>query len=294
MTKAGVLYLVPTPIGNLGDITLRAIDTLKSVKMIAAEDTRQTGILLKHYQISKTDLKLISYHKFNEKSRVKQILDLLQSGGDVAIVSDAGSPGISDPSGIIVQAAISAGIDVIALPGATAFVPVLTASGLDCSSFTFYGFLPVKKSAREALLREIQFSPRCSVLYQSCPKLYATLKEIYAICGNRDIVIGREISKIYEEYTRRDLSTLIEEELTNPLTLKGEIVILISAAIVEVTAIAADSLDDVIREKLRAREKVATILDYLLQVHKLNKNAAYNRILALKKEMNTDESISTL
>ncbi len=274
---AGTLYLVPTPIGNLGDMTLRALETLKNVHVIAAEDTRTTGVLLKHFEIK---TKQISYHKFNEQARVEKLLAILDEGLDVAIVTDAGSPGISDPAQILVKAAIDREINVTALPGATALVPALTASGLSCDRFTFYGFLPAKKALRTQIIRQIKLSPHTCLLYETCPKLYTTLKELYDLCGNRRISIAREISKLYEEFIRSDLQRLLEGE---KITLKGELVLVVEGAW-NITDPVPD-YDDLIIQMLKDGQKASSILDHLVGDLKQNKNECYQRILKLKKEL---------
>jgi 16S rRNA (cytidine1402-2'-O)-methyltransferase len=276
-SATGTLYLIPTPIGNLGDITLRSLETLKTVHIIAAEDTRTTGILLKHYDIK---TKQISYHKFNEQARVQKLLSILNEGLDVAIVTDAGSPGISDPAQILVKAAIDTEINVIALPGATALIPALTASGLNSDTFTFYGFLPAKKTLRRKIISEIKENPYTSLLYETCPKLYATLKELHDLCGNRRISIAREISKLYEEHIRSDLQSLLEGE---KITLKGELVLVIEGANTNIDC--TPDYDDLIVERLSKGEKVSSILEHLVGNLKQNKNESYQRILELKKEL---------
>lgn len=228
----GRLYLVPTPIGNLGDMTLRAIETLRNVALIAAEDTRTARKLLNHFEIAAP--KLISYHKFSEKSRSPEILGVLTRGEDVAIVSDAGSPGISDPAEIIVRDAIARGFEVIALPGATALIPALTASGLPCGAFLFLGFLPTHSRERKDILKQIKDSPVTAILYEAPHRLRTTLTELYKAIGKRKVVIAREISKIYEEYIRGNLDDVLEDY---QVTEKGEFVILIEA-------IAPDSAPD--------------------------------------------------
>ena len=268
------LYLVPSPIGNLGDITLRALETLKSVSLIAAEDTRTTGKLLAHYEI--TGKKLISYHKFSENKRVAEIIANLDAGSDVAIVSDAGSPGISDPSQIIVRAAINSGFQVIALPGATAFVPALTASGLDSSSFAFYGFLPAKAKDKKAVLSKIKQSPHTSILYESTHRIHQTLQEILVACGDRQIVLAREISKIYEEYIRGSLTELLADWQVKE---KGEFVVLIAAA--EPTELIDEAdLDELIRD-LKTEGKTNTEIVEILG-ETFPRNLIYKKVLAVK------------
>jgi len=225
MKKTGILYIVPTPIGNLADMTFRAVEVLKNVALIGAEDTRTSAKLLRHYKINTP---MISYHKFNERSRVEKFLDKLRNGEDVAIISDAGTPGISDPASIIIKSAIENNITVETLPGATAFVPALISSGFNCERFYFAGFLPEKKSDKDNLLKEL-INIKDPLIFYEAPhrlqKFFSSLKEVF---GNRNIVIDREISKLYETYYR----TTIDEVLTDPdmITLKGEFVIIVEGA----------------------------------------------------------------
>ena len=253
---------------------MRALETLKSVDLIAAEDTRTTSKLLTHYQIR--GKKLISYHKFSEQKRVAEIIAALDSGSDVAIVSDAGSPGISDPSQIIVRAAIQADYQVIALPGATAFVPALTASGLDSASFTFYGFLPAKAKDRKAILNRIKLSSETSILYESTHHIRQTLEEIKTVCGDREVVLAREISKIYEEYIRGSLSELLADWQVKE---KGEFVLMIAAAEQEPELDEAD-LDSLIRQ-LKAEGKTVSEIVEILGAS-FPRNLIYKRALAIK------------
>ncbi|HRY83547.1 MAG TPA: 16S rRNA (cytidine(1402)-2'-O)-methyltransferase [Candidatus Cloacimonadota bacterium] len=268
------LYLVPTPIGNLSDITLRALETLKRVDLIAAEDTRTTSKLLGHFQIA--GKKLISYHKFNEQKRVAEIIAALDSGSEVAIVSDAGSPGISDPSQIMVRAAIQAGYQVCALPGATAFVPALTASGLDSASFCFYGFLPAKAKDRWSILNKIKLSASTSILYESTHHIRQTLEELLSVCGDRDVVLARELSKIYEEYVRGSLSEILADWQVKE---KGEFVLLVAGAKPEPQLDEAD-LDDLIRELKAQGKSNSEIVDKLTEAYP--RNLVYRKVLAVK------------
>lgn len=221
MTKAK-LYLVPVPIGNLGDITRRALDVLGSVKVIAAEDTRNARFLLSQYGLKAP--RLISLHKYNEKRRETEILELLEAGTDIAVVSDAGTPGISDPALFIVHAAIERGVEVIPLPGATAFVPALIASGIYDGSFQFLGFLPPKASERASIIQSIRDYPHVSVIYEAPHRLQKCLSELLSVCGNRRICVSREISKVYEEHVRGYLDDILKDF---QITQKGEIVICI-------------------------------------------------------------------
>lgn len=220
---AGKLYLVPTPVGNLGDITLRAVETLKECDMVLAEDTRTAGFLLKHLGIEKP---LKAYHQHNEHRILQEIMDLLAGGKVIALVSDAGTPGISDPGFLVTREAVRLGIDVSCLPGATAFVPALVNSGLPCNEFVFYGFLPQKKG-RQTRLKELAGEQKTMILYESPFRLEKLLRELAGFLGeNRQASVSREISKIYEETRRGTLSELAAHFAARPP--KGEIVVVVA------------------------------------------------------------------
>lgn len=216
----GILYIVATPIGNLDDITLRAIKVLKEVDLIAAEDTRHTLKLLNHLEISKP---LISYHRHNEENRQDTIIDKLKDGKNVAIVSDAGTPGICDPGEVIIKKCIEENIKIVPIPGACAFVNALICSGLETTEFEFLGFLPLNKNNRKEKLDQIKKSNKTLILYEAPHKLKETLKDLKNILENRKIVLARELTKIHEEFIRKDIDELIEIADN----LKGEIVIII-------------------------------------------------------------------
>ncbi len=219
---SGTLYVVPTPVGNLEDITLRAIRVLKEVDLILAEDTRNTGILLKHLNINKP---LKSYHQHNEHNTTNEIINLIQSGKNIALVSDAGTPGISDPGFLLIRECVSSGINIIVLPGPTALIPALVASGLPCDNFLFMGFLPQKKG-RQSKLKELEVETRTMVFYESPFRLVKFLKELSAILGNnRKACVSREISKLFEEHRRGELSELVNYFENKGV--KGEIVIVV-------------------------------------------------------------------
>lgn len=224
MTQTPVsLYLVPTPIGNLKDITLRAIEILKSVDVILAEDTRTSGILLKHLEISKP---LQSYHIFNEHKAADKLVERMKKGEIFALISDAGTPAISDPGFLLVREVIASGLDVQCLPGPTAFVPALVNSGLPNDRFVFEGFLPHKKGRKtriDSLAEEI----RTIILYESTHRLMKTLEQLAEAFGpSRQACVSRELTKLHEENIRGTLSELIGYYQTNPQ--KGEIVIVLA------------------------------------------------------------------
>ena len=219
-SKYGKLYLIPTPIGNLEDITLRAIKTLEMVDIVYAEDTRETNNLLKYLKITK---KVESCHKYTEMKHKNKIIEILKSGKNIGYVTDIGTPLISDPGNIIVEEAISNGIIVISLPGPNALLPAINMSGLSNEKFLFYGFLNSKPSISKKELIELKDIKQTIILYESPHRLTATLKQILAVFGNRKIAIVREISKLYEEIIRDN----IENILKISDNLKGEIVIVI-------------------------------------------------------------------
>ncbi|HKL02776.1 MAG TPA: 16S rRNA (cytidine(1402)-2'-O)-methyltransferase [Cryomorphaceae bacterium] len=217
-----MLYLVPTPIGNLGDITFRAIEILKSVDAVLAEDTRNTGKLMKHYQI---DQKLIPFHAHNEHKTLSRIVERLEGGEDLALVSDAGMPGISDPGFLLVRACLEADIKVESLPGATAFVPALVNSGFPCERFCFEGFLPHKKG-RKSRIEDISQEGRTLVFYESPHRIVKTLTQLGDVLGAaREASVSRELTKMHEENVRGTLASLADYFTQKPP--KGEFVLVV-------------------------------------------------------------------
>ena len=219
----GLLYLVPTPVGNLEDITFRALKVLKEADLILAEDTRTTGVLLKHFEIKNA---MLSYHKFNEHQTVERVVERLKAGETIAVVSDAGTPGISDPGFLVAREAVKAGVEVICLPGATAFVPALVSSGLPCDRFCFEGFLPPKKG-RATRLSALAEESRSIIFYESPHRLVKTLVQFVEVFGaERQVSVCREISKIHEESVRGTLEEVLAHfTATEP---RGEIVIVLA------------------------------------------------------------------
>jgi len=217
-----MLYLVPTPVGNLKDITLRALEVLQTVDVILAEDTRTTGKLLQHYQIQKA---LAPYHQHNEHKVLQHLVDQMLAGKKMAVVTDAGTPGISDPAFLLVRACVRNGIRVEALPGATAFVPALVSSGLPTNRFCFEGFLPPKKG-RHTLLTELAVEERTIVLYESPVRLVKTLAEFIGYFGaDRPCCVSREVSKLFEEHVRGTLQEVHDHFAAKGV--KGEIVLIV-------------------------------------------------------------------
>jgi 16S rRNA (cytidine1402-2'-O)-methyltransferase len=220
----GILYLVATPIGNLEDITLRALRILQSVSLIAAEDTRVTRKLLTHYDIHTP---LVSYHAHNERARLETIFQSLESG-DVALVSDAGTPGLSDPGALLVQEALARGVQVVPIPGPSALTAALTASGFPSDCFTFLGFLPPKEAARRAALQAIADAPQTLVFYEAPHRLLKTLHDLLAVLGDREIAVGRELTKLHEEIWRGVASEAIAHYEANPP--RGEVTLIVAGA----------------------------------------------------------------
>jgi 16S rRNA (cytidine1402-2'-O)-methyltransferase len=219
----GILYIVPTPVGNMEDMTYRAVRILKEVDLVLAEDTRTSGILLKHFDIRN---QLMSHHKFNEHGTSAGIVSRLQAGENVALISDAGTPGISDPGFFLVREAVKAGIEVQCLPGATAFVPALVSSGLPCDRFAFEGFLPQKKG-RQSKIESLKEEQRTMIFYESPYRVVKTLEQFAEAFGaTRQVSVCREISKLHEESVRGTLEEVIAHfKEKEP---KGEIVIVLA------------------------------------------------------------------
>ena len=216
----GKLYLVATPIGNLEDITLRALRILKEVDYIAAEDTRNTLKLLNHFEIKKP---LISNHRHNEEDRENSLIEKLKDGKNIAVVSDAGTPGISDPGEVIAKRAIEENIEVIPIPGACAAINALIASGLNTKEFVFFGFLPLNKKLRKEKLEEIKNENKTIIIYEAPHKIKDSLNDLKNVVGDRKIVLARELTKIHEEFIRGNIDEIIEKSEN----LKGEMILLI-------------------------------------------------------------------
>ena len=225
---AGTLYLVATPIGNLEDITHRAVRLLGEVDIIACEDTRHTSKLLNHYGIK---TRTISYHEHNERERAAELIERLKSGANVAIVSDAGTPGVSDPGFRLARLAIENGVQVVPVPGASALISALVASGLPTDEFFFGGFLPARSGARRARLAELHSMPATLIFYEGPHRIAATLKDALEILGERQAVVARELTKMHEEIARGRLSELATRFSTGD-SARGEIVLIIDRAVI--------------------------------------------------------------
>ena len=218
--KKGILYIIATPIGNLEDITLRAIRILKKVDLIAAEDTRHTLKLLNHLEISKP---LISYHRHNEEIRTEELIKELKTGKNIGLVSDAGTPGICDPGEEIIKKCIEESIKVVPIPGACAMINALITSGISTKEFIFLGFLPLNKKSRKEKLEEIKNANKTIILYEAPHKLKNTLNDLSDILQSREVVLARELTKIHEEYIRGTVKELMEKTDN----LKGEMILII-------------------------------------------------------------------
>ncbi|MCT4783850.1 MULTISPECIES: 16S rRNA (cytidine(1402)-2'-O)-methyltransferase [Exiguobacterium] len=223
-TDGPTLYIVPTPIGNLEDMTYRAVRTLREVDLIAAEDTRQTMKLCRHFEI---ETKLVSYHEHNKHVSGPRLIEDIENGKSVAVVSDAGMPGISDPGSDLVRLAIQAKLPVVVLPGANAALTALVASGLPTERFLYYGFLPRKKKERADVLASLQYEPGTLVFYEAPHRLKEMLHGVKAVFGNRDVVLGRELTKTFEEFLR---GTIDEALAWCEGEIRGEFVVLVSGS----------------------------------------------------------------
>jgi 16S rRNA (cytidine1402-2'-O)-methyltransferase len=229
----GTLYLVATPIGNLADITHRALQILNDVDLIACEDTRHTNKLLNHYGIT---TKTISYHEHNEQQRATHLIEKLKEGTDIAVVSDAGTPSISDPGFRLVRAAIEDDINVVPVPGPSALISALIAAGLPTDEFFFAGFLPSRPNARRARLTELQSVPGTLIFYEAPHRLATTLKDALEVLGEREAVVARELTKLHEEIRRGRLSQLAADYADQKNDIRGEIVLLIDRDVIGVAS----------------------------------------------------------
>jgi len=260
----GTLYIIPTPIGNLGDLTARALETLKQVDKVAAEDTRTARKLFTHFSI---DTPLIPFHEYSAASRVTSFVQQLKEGQSIGLVSEAGTPGISDPGFALIRAAIAADIPLVSLPGPCAAITALTASGLPMNEYYFVGFLPAKKSARNKRLAELAEIPATMIFYESPRRLKATLAAVAETFGNRKICIARELTKIYEEYIRGPVEDIIVRESERDW--RGEITLLVAGAIKDDHRTVADP---------------EQVIDYLRQLFASGEMSTRDLVKALQTE----------
>jgi len=269
----GTLYIVSTPIGNLEDITLRALKVLKDVDVIAAEDTRRSSKLLTHYGISKP---LISYWGEKEKVRSTEILERLHAGQSVALISDAGTPGISDPGAVLIRKALEEAIDVVSVPGVTALIAALSVSGISTDEFTFMGFLPARKSQRQKVLKDLSYEQRTLVFYEAPHRILETLSDMEEIFGERKTVVIKEISKIYEEVIRGNISEVFRA--LEKTTIAGEYVIVMEGRAEVEKLTSDDALHEVstlMKKGLGRKEAVKKVAE----AYGLSKKELYDKSL---------------
>jgi 16S rRNA (cytidine1402-2'-O)-methyltransferase len=275
---AGTLYIVATPIGNLADITLRAIETLKAVDLIAAEDTRVTRNLLSHYGI---DTPMTPYHEHSLDRKLQEIVEKLKAGGDVAIVSDAGTPGISDPGHELIVKAIENGISVTAIPGPSAVITALVVSGLPTYRFSFDGFPPRKPSDRRAFFTSLQNDTRTMVFYESPVRLLSTLKDMLSTLGNRRICVLREATKLFEEIYRGTVESAIRR--FTEVHAKGEITIVLEGSLIAGEGPSAEDLDSTLLSLLNSGLSERDAVREASSILSVPKKEAYRRMLELVK-----------
>lgn len=273
----GTLYVVGTPIGNLEDMTFRAVKTLQSVDRIAAEDTRHTGKLLQHFQITTPQ---ISYHEHNRNERLPELLNLLQEGNAIALVTDAGMPGISDPGYELVKACIDAGISVVPIPGATASITALSAAGLPTERFVFEGFLPTSNQARKQRLEILATEPRTLILYESPHRLLQTLQHLADSLGKeRSIVLARELTKLHEEFWRGSIGDAIAHY--NQREPRGEFTLVVAGAEEEVQVFSEEELKAKLMEIMTRGVSRSQASRQLAQLTKVSRRQLYQLALAL-------------
>jgi 16S rRNA (cytidine1402-2'-O)-methyltransferase len=272
------LYIVSTPIGNLEDLTVRAVAVLKQVDRILAEDTRRTAILLRRYDIGTP---LVSAHEHNEAARAEQLVGWLAAGGSVALVSDAGTPLLSDPGARLVRAVIDAGYAVVPVPGASALLAALVASGLPQEPFTFFGFLPRSGRQRGERLAALAVLPHTAVLYEAPGRLVALLDDLSAVCGpDRPVVVARELTKLYESFVRGTLATV--RNTFGEQTVRGEIVVVLGGAVETVPS--ADDASRLAESLLAAGDSPRNVSRELARRLRIPRNEAYALVLGLTEE----------
>ncbi|HHJ0026974.1 TPA: 16S rRNA (cytidine(1402)-2'-O)-methyltransferase [Streptococcus pyogenes] len=271
---SGTLYLVPTPIGNLQDMTFRAVATLKEVDFICAEDTRNTGLLLKHFDIA---TKQISFHEHNAYEKIPDLIDLLISGRSLAQVSDAGIPSISDPGHDLVKAAIDSDIAVVALPGASAGITALIASGLAPQPHVFYGFLPRKAGQQKAFFEDKHHYPETQMFYESPYRIKDTLTNMLACYGDRQVVLVRELTKLFEEYQRGSISEILSYLEETPL--KGECLLIVAGAQAdsEVELTADVDLVSLVQKEIQAGAKPNQAIKTIAKAYQVNRQELYQQ-----------------
>ena len=279
-TGAGTLYVVATPIGNMDDITVRALNVFDRVDLVAAEDTRHTGKLLKHHQIK---CRLISYHEHNEKERTPLLVERIKSGTSIALVSNAGTPTVSDPGYVLLQKALEKNIKVVPIPGPSALLAALSISGLPTDSFIFVGFCAKKKARRLKQLQKFAHETRTLIFYESPGRILAFMNEIKAVMGDRYGVLCREMTKLHEEFLRGRLSEVIKV-LSNRPAVKGEFTLLVKGS-EENIRVSRDIVRDELTEMLKKQEKkLSQVSKIIAQKYGLSKNEVYEEALKIKAE----------
>jgi 16S rRNA (cytidine1402-2'-O)-methyltransferase len=280
---AGTLYLVATPIGNLEDITLRALRVLGEVELIACEDTRHTRVLLEHYRIK---TKTISYHEHNEHERALELGAMLERGASVAVVSDAGTPGINDPGFRLVADAIRRNVRVVPVPGPSAFVAALVSSGLPTDEFLFGGFLPARSTARRARLSEVRAINSTLVFYEAPHRIAETLRDAREILGEREAAVGRELTKLHEEIVRGRLGELVERFSAEGAARRGEMVLLIDRTVIEDEAQDNNEIDIAARVAVLESEGMdnRAALKRVAREMGLSRSEAYRRLVAAREQ----------
>jgi 16S rRNA (cytidine1402-2'-O)-methyltransferase len=281
MKDFGTLYVVATPIGNLGDITLRAIDTLKTVDAIAAEDTRHTSGLLAHFGISK---KLIAVHEHNEHQSAEKLLTQLRAGDNIALVTDAGTPGVSDPGAIVVDVVRKAGIKVVPIPGASAVITALSASGITQNGFMFYGFLPASGAARRKMLTELKTQAVTVVFYEAPHRILESITDMTAVLGaTRRITFARELTKTFETFHTCLLGDAMQWLQTDTNQQRGEFVLLVEAAPVEASENLNENTERILK-LLLADLPLKQAVKLAADISNEKKNVLYEYALSLKKD----------
>jgi 16S rRNA (cytidine1402-2'-O)-methyltransferase len=280
---AGVLYIVATPIGNLEDITLRALRILKEVDLIAAEDTRHARILLQRYEIRTP---LTSYHEHNERAKARPLVERLLGGEKIALISDAGTPAISDPGYRLLVEAIGAGIKVIPVPGPSALVAALSASGLPTDRFAFEGFLPAKKQERKDRLKKLARDPRTLIFYEAPHRLKESLADVLEMLGDRQIAVGREISKMHEEFLRGRVSEIFAQLADREV--RGELTLVVRGC--AESEVSQEELSTEARGLLQGGMSVNRVAGLLSERYGISKREIYQMALKLKNQQRDEET----
>jgi 16S rRNA (cytidine1402-2'-O)-methyltransferase len=282
--KKGVLYVVATPIGNREDITLRALNILREVDLVAAEDTRKSGKLLAHYRIKN---RLISFHEHNEKARTPQLIGKLLAGTTIALVSNAGTPSVSDPGYRLIKAAIANKITVTPIPGVSAAIAAMSVSGLPTDSFVFVGFVPKKKGKRLKYLTELGAEPRPLIFYESPQRILSLMEEIISCIGDRNAILAREMTKLHEEFVRGTVSKILKTIRARP-AVRGECTLVVAGAEAS-EQVDAETVKTEIKEALQnGQDGLSEIARTIAKKYGLPKSEVYDLALEVKGQMSED------